>query len=59
MKIKIWDGKTDRLVNTIEIPNEEIDHFIKLYGESFGKAIVNELKSDSYGAEALKEHWKR
>ena len=38
MKIKIWD-REDRLVNTIEVSDEEIDHFIDRFGERFGKAF--------------------
>ena len=62
MKIKVWSKKdkinqrlsADTLENTtptytIEIPNEEIDHFIdrfgEKFGEAFGKAIVKGLEA--------------
>jgi len=50
MKIIVWD-REDRLENTIELPNEEIDRFIKMFGEAFGKAfgeaIVKGLEAEN------------
>lgn len=59
MKIKVWN-KGDKIESigsrgheptyTIEISNEEIDHFIKMFGESFGtafgRAIVKGLEAE-------------
>ena len=50
MKIKVWSEEDDNEPTyTVEISNEEIDHFIKLFGEkfgeAFGKAIVKGLEA--------------
>ena len=51
MKIDVWD-KIDKInaigrggqepTYTIEISNEEIDHFIRMFGESFGMRLVEQ-----------------